>query len=206
MKITSDLFAAFLKCPTKCYLLSTGQAGSGNAYAEWVRERNDAYRGEATNRLMVGLPKAQVAVAPPAAGDLKAAKWRLALDLPVQAGDIESRIHAVERVPSEGRGKPAQFFPARFIFLNKLTKHDRLLLAFDALVLSEALGREASMGKIIHGDDHATLKVKMLGLRHEAHQLIAQTTTLLGSSAPPDLILNRPAIHRMARRMGKHTR
>ena len=44
MKITSDLFDAFLKCPTKCYLHSTGQTGSGNAYAEWVREQNDAYR------------------------------------------------------------------------------------------------------------------------------------------------------------------
>ena len=74
---------------------------------------------------------------------------------------MESRLHAVERVPSEGRGKPAQFIPIRFIFLNKLTKDDRLLLAFDALVLSEVLGREVSVGKIIHGDDHATLKVKI---------------------------------------------
>jgi hypothetical protein len=34
MKLTSELFADFLKCPTACYLRSTGQAGSGNAYAE----------------------------------------------------------------------------------------------------------------------------------------------------------------------------
>ena len=34
MKITSDLFDAFLKCPTKCYLRSTGQNGAGNAYSE----------------------------------------------------------------------------------------------------------------------------------------------------------------------------
>ena len=52
MKITADLFEAFLKCPTKCYLRSTGQAGSGNAYAEWVREQNDAYRKEAVQRLV----------------------------------------------------------------------------------------------------------------------------------------------------------
>src|SRR6516225_9077725 len=42
-------------------------------------------------------------------------------------------LHAIERVPSAGRGKPAQFIPIRFIFSNKLTKDDRLLLAFDAL-------------------------------------------------------------------------
>jgi hypothetical protein len=74
---------------------------------------------------------------------------------------LESSLHAVERVPSEGRGKPAQFVPIRFVFRNKLTKDDRLLLAFDALVLSQALGREVSLGKIIHGNDHATLKVRL---------------------------------------------
>jgi hypothetical protein len=31
---------------------------------------------------------------------------------------------------------------------------------FDAVVLSEILGREVSLAKIIHGDDHGTLKVK----------------------------------------------
>jgi hypothetical protein len=45
---------------------------------------------------------------------------------------LESLLHAVERVPSEGRGKLAQFVPIRFVFRNKLTKDDRLLLAFDS--------------------------------------------------------------------------
>ncbi len=65
---------------------------------------------------------------------------------------VESRLHAIERIPSEGRGKPAQFVPIRFIYRNKLTKDDRLLLSFDAFVLSEMLGRAVSPGKIIHGE------------------------------------------------------
>ena len=190
MKISSDLFAASLKCPTKCYLRSTGHAGTGNAYAEWAQAQNDTCRGKATKLLTLELPKTQVVVAPPAAEDLESAQWRLALDLPVQAGDIESRIHAVERVPSKGR-KPDQFIPIRFIFTNKLAKDDRLLVAFDALVLSLLLGREVSVGKIIHGDNHATLKVKMPGLVSEADKLIGKITALLAGGSPPDLILNR---------------
>ncbi len=191
MKLTSPLFEAFLKCPTKCYLRSTGQAGSGNAYAEWVSEQNDAYRGEATNRLMAGLPEAEVTVAPPAAEDLKAAKWRLALDLPLQAGDRESRLHAVQRVPPQGRGRPAEFIPVRFTFFNKLTKDDRLLLAFDALVLSEVLRREVSVGRIIHGDDHATLKAKVASVLGMVRKVTGKMSALLAGSSPPDLILNR---------------
>ena len=191
MKLTSDLFADFLKCPSKCYLRSTGQAGTGNAYAEWLSEQSDAYRNEAAQTLMAALPDGEHAITAPAAANLKTATWRLALDLPLETGTMASRLHAVERVPSKGRGRPAQFIPVRFVFFNKLTKDDRLLLAFDALGLSEVLGREVSAGKLIHGDDHATLKVKISGLLNATRRLINDATALLAARSPPDLILNR---------------
>ena len=79
--------------------------------------------------------------------DLKSAKWRLAVDSTAYAENLESAIDAVERVPRDTPGNPAQFIPIRFIFTNKLSRHDKLLLAFDALVLSEALGCEVDLGK-----------------------------------------------------------
>ncbi len=191
MKLTSALFDAYLQCPTKCYLHSTGQAGTGNAYAEWLREQNNAYRNEAVQTLMTALQEGERATTAPAAANLKAATWRFAVDLHVEAGTMESRLHAVERVPSQGRGKPAQFIPVRFTFLNKLTKNDRLLLAFDALVLSEALGREVTVVKIIHGGDHAMLKVKVASLTGPVREITGKMSALLAGGSPPDLILNR---------------
>ena len=217
MRITPPIFDAFLKCATKCHLRSLGEIGSGNEYAEWVRGRDESYQREAVRTLQEAVPETERVVAPPATENLKAAKWRLAVDLVAQTPDsadsdvresrpneetrgpaaprseqlLESRLHAVERVPSEGRGKPAQFVPIRFIFRNKLTKDDRLLLAFDALVLSQVLGREVSLGKIIHGDDHATLKVKTSALTSEVRKRIEKIAALLSSPAPPDLVLNR---------------
>src|ERR1039458_4823013 len=182
MKLTSALFDAFLKCPTKCYLRSTGQTGAGNAYAEWVREQNDAHRKEAMQRL-VTLAEGEVAVTTPDAANLKTVTWRLALDLPLETETMASRLHAVERVPSEGRGRPAQFVPVRFTFFNKLTKDDRLLVAFDALVLSEVLGREISVGKIIHGDDHATLKVKVASLLGTVRKLTVKMSAMLAADS-----------------------
>jgi CRISPR/Cas system-associated exonuclease Cas4 (RecB family) len=49
MKITSSLFEAFLKCPTKCYLRSLGEVGAGNTYADWMKVQNDTYREEQLN-------------------------------------------------------------------------------------------------------------------------------------------------------------
>jgi predicted RecB family nuclease len=104
---------------------------------------------------------------------------------------LHSCLHAIERIPSEGRGKAAQFIPIRFIFTNKLSKDDKLLLAFDAFVISEMLGREIRLGKIIHGDDHTMLKVKTSSLAGEVRKRIEKIAALLSSPVPPDLVLNR---------------
>ena len=217
MRITPLIFDAFLKCATKCHLRSLGEIGTGNEYAEWARGQDECYQREAARKLQEAVPETERVFAPLATENLKAAKWRLAVDLLAQTPDsadspvresqpneetrsldgprseqlLESRLHAVERVPLEGRGKPSQLVPIRFVFRNKLTKDDRLLLAFDALVLSQVLGREVSLGKIIHGDDHATLRVKTSALTSDVRKRIDKLATLLSNPTPPDLVLNR---------------
>jgi predicted RecB family nuclease len=230
MTISADVFEAFLKCSTKCWLRAAGEPTSGNAYAEWVRSQNESYRTDAAKRLIADVLVNECDVAP-VAENLKIAKWRLAvgvelcmpfvkrvsthagsgaqdnslvvpcypakLEASLSAGKMPALpslvacLHAVERVPSAGRGKHAQFIPIRFIFTNKLTKDDRLLVAFDALVLSEALGREIAVGQIIHGEDHATLKVKTSVLAGEVRKRLEKIAALLSNPTPPDLVLNR---------------
>jgi predicted RecB family nuclease len=194
MKISPELFQAYLKCPTKCWLHAAGEPVTGNTYAEWVKTQDETYRVNETASLTGELPDGEMA-ASPEPETLKSAKWQIATNVPAQAQvnscPTQSCLHAVERVPSEGRGKPAQFIPIRFIYRNKLTKDDKLLLAFNAFVLSESLGREITLGKIIHGDDHATLKVKPSALTGEVRKRLEKIAALLSNPAPPDLVLNR---------------
>jgi predicted RecB family nuclease len=81
--------------------------------------------------------------------------------------------------------------PIRFIFRNKLRNDDKLLLGFDAYVLSQALGCEIETGKIIHGDNGAVLKVRPRTLVDKVQNRITQIAGLLSGTTPPDLILNR---------------
>src|SRR6516164_1566523 len=194
MRISSDLFNAFLKCPTKCWLRAAGEPASGNAYAEWVKSQSGSYHVTEIELLLSETPKGEVAVSPPLE-NLKAAKWRLATNLAMHARMnpyvLESELHALERAPSEGRGRPPQFMPIRFIFMNKLGEVDKLLLAFDAFVLSKVTGREIGFGKIIHGDDRSALKVKTAAFFGEVRKCIERVAALLSSPTPPDLVLNR---------------
>ncbi len=191
MTITSHLFEAYLKCPTKCWLRSQDEGGDGSAHANWERRQNESYRSEGIKRLLHCVPEDDRVIAPPSTDNLKTAKWRLGVDLLAQGENLESHLDAVERMPSNGRNKSGQFMPTRFVFTNKLTKDDRLRLAFDTLVLSEVLGREVSLGRIIHGDKRAALQVKTSGLVSEVRNRTEKIAALLSRSSPPELVLNR---------------
>jgi len=188
--INAGIVEAFLKCPTKCYLRSLGEVGPENGYANWVRAQNESYRTEGIKRLIEGTAPDECIVGLPTATILKAVNWRLAAtDNLVRARNLESCLPVVERIAPEGRGKAAQFVSIRFVFTNKLGLDDKRLLAFDALVLSESLGRTVDRGKIT-GDRKVT-SVKTSVLANVMKKITGKIASLLSGESPPDLILNR---------------
>jgi predicted RecB family nuclease len=191
MLITSHVFEAYLKCQTKCFLRSLGKTASGNGYSDWVQAQQTSYRSEEIKRLTQETAQNECVTNPIDREDVQSAKWRFAVEITARAQNLESTIHAVEHLTSEGRDKLGLFIPIRFIFTNKLHKDSKLLLAFDAFVLSKMLGCEVGLGKIIHGDDRATLKVNTGALVSEVRRLTEKIGALLSSNSPPALILNR---------------
>ncbi len=191
MKITEDIFDAYLKCPTKCFFVATGETQSEDTYTEWVKAKSESYRSNRIKHIVEEHKKNECVHGQLDAKSVKNAKWRFAVNFVARVKDLESTIQAVERIHSKGKGLPTQFVPIRFLSTNKISKHDRLMLTFDALVLSEALGRKTSRGKIIHGDTFTIRKTQLTTLKSDARKLIGKITTLLSNDSPPDLILNR---------------
>src|SRR3990172_5067664 len=99
MTITSQLLEAYVKCPTKCWLRFAGENATGNAYAAWVQAKNEACRVHVIKRLVAEVPDGGRVIASPTE-NLKTATWRMAVDLPAQAPNIEAPIPIVEPAPS----------------------------------------------------------------------------------------------------------
>jgi hypothetical protein len=49
LNASADGGAGVLACPTKCYLQSIGELGSGNTYATWDQAQNESYRAAVQN-------------------------------------------------------------------------------------------------------------------------------------------------------------
>ena len=58
-------------------------------------------------------------------------------------------------------------------------------------MLSDALGRNVSAGRIIYGKDHATLRVNTSALVGDVKKSLEKIAALLSNPTPPDLVLNR---------------
>jgi hypothetical protein len=170
--ITDHLFKAFIECPTKCYLWAHGENCSGNPNAEWARNRHESYCNEELKRLKDAGVQDKLNLAAADEGNPRNSRWHFATNLIVSSQNLESTIHAVQRIPSHCPGKPSGLIPIRFILANKLTRDHKLILAFDAMVLSEALGRKVEAGKIIHGNSHSSIKVKISSLTKEVRKRI----------------------------------
>src|SRR5215831_12712772 len=186
MIISSPLFEAYLECHTKCWLRA--RAEPGNIYADWVRFKNETYYEDGRKRLLAMFPVSARAIAPPLSKNAKDSIWRVAIDVGLQTDSLASSLQAIEKMPSQGRNKPLQFIPYRFQFTNKLTENHKLSLAFDALLLSETTGCDVSLGKIMHGDGYATLKVRLSSLTAEVRKRITKVAALLADNSAPDLV------------------
>jgi predicted RecB family nuclease len=176
----------------KCWLRAkqTCEAATENAYSQWVERQLAAHRSKGIESLFAAISETECAISVQKAA-LKTAKWCLAANVFVNAGKAESCLHALERIPPEGRGKSVQFVPIRFIPTEKVTPDDKLTLGFDALVLSDSLGRKIISGKLIHGNGFAVSHVKTPALFSFVRRKMQTIAELLASEAPPDLALNR---------------
>jgi hypothetical protein len=111
MIVSSQLFEDYIECATKCWLRSRAEPAAGNVYAEWARAQNEAYRQDALKRLSTVLPEGDRVIGPSISKSSKDATWRIAIDVRLRTNELESRLHAIERTASAGRGSTNQLIP-----------------------------------------------------------------------------------------------
>src|ERR1700756_2834527 len=97
VRISSEFFEAYLKCPTKCFLRSLGDARSENGYANWVNNQEISYLDEGIKHLVEGVGQIEVVTVPMDSKEMRSPQWRLAVRTLVRTQNLESAVHAIER-------------------------------------------------------------------------------------------------------------
>ena len=112
--VTSELFEAYLACPTKCYLLSIGEVAPGNDYTNWNDTWHKTYCLAGLQRLMKDHPQAIDESVQPT-GNWKGSRWDFSINQILRTQNCEAHLHAVQRIARDGTNQLSQFIPIRGI-------------------------------------------------------------------------------------------
>jgi predicted RecB family nuclease len=190
MRITEDIFWAHLKCKTKSYLKASGAMGAQRAFTEWEGQLVEDFQRSFCLQLRSHYPEDtyMIGSALPQALHKQCA---LVFDCVVQTPELQSSIPLLERIPSAATARHNLYIPVRFLPREKLTPHDKLLLAFDALVLSAATSQAPPFGKIIHGSAYTVAKIPLETWMASAQAVVDTIARQQAHSTPPPLGLNK---------------
>ena len=189
--ISGLIFAALLECETKAYLLQHATVGATSETEDLRRSLNAAHKRSASGRLQTGVPEHEVFVGTPSREGLQAGTYGLIIgpDIPFSHGIAYP--DALERLPRRGVRARAAYRPIRFSRAHKPTSQDKLVLAFDALAVADAVGQMPSTGRVIHGFQYATHTAPLIKPIRKVRSIIKAARLLLESATPPAVALNK---------------
>ena len=186
--ITDATFAAFLRCETKAYLLREGACGTSSGLAPWQLSLTRAFKQLASERLRSTVHKNECFVGTPSPRTLERGLYRIILDPLIASSDVRSQLDALWRFSSESNASKVLYGPIRFVRREKPSITDKLMLAFDAIVIARATGRMPPSGKLIYGSQFVSVTVPLAKLLKSAGSSLTKAVSQANSTPPPPVL------------------
>jgi predicted RecB family nuclease len=203
--ITVETFEAFLQCETKSKLYFRGAIGVDREFTDWKRGCRDRYRESGVAWLRANSAEHELYVGTPPFEALKQKRWRVIADYVVKSAEISARIDALELSLPVKHTKHSFYRPVRFVPNKKLILLDRLLLAFDAVAISQITGNVPPNGKIIHGCKYTAAVIPLTKLVGKAQAIFRKITVQRAETTPPLPVLNKHCVECEFRSQCKQT-
>jgi predicted RecB family nuclease len=189
--ITAGLFSAFLKCPTKAYLMAIGEPAPGAYFADLEARISSAYKAAAKRLSPIATEGTQFL-------EFKDLRRSPDHDAITHYVDCDTAVYDLAPQPLRPGARQNQtlspsgtFVPIRLLPWDKPDLSDSLFVCFGALALSRATGVLADTGTLIYGDGHHRKTVKIADRATRTRQIIDAIGGTCRRSEPPPLVLNR---------------
>jgi len=186
--ISNELFCDFLNCKYKAYLRLTGNSGEQSRFEQMNLGLLKGYRTVASERLLRSQSSGEICEKPQSLRNALEHGYAVITDAHVTVGDIACHFDALMRA-----AKPPSkscYFPLLFIHTEKVSKLDKLLLAYCGSILERLQDEEIPFGKIVRGRRFVTSRVDTSSLLPTLNQTVREIADLRRGSDPPPLRLN----------------
>jgi predicted RecB family nuclease len=155
LQISNEIFADYLKCEYKAYLKLHDTAGHETEYERLMDGQDAIYRSAALKKLQKDYSSQDILhIARLTPSSLKQG-CSLIVDASVEIGGLRSAFHAVKISAKT----PCVYEPVLCCRFRKISRKQKLLLTYMAIVLGRLQGKLPTHGYIIYGNRLLTSKV-----------------------------------------------
>lgn len=184
--VNNDTFVSFLHCNRKAFLRAAGTPGHPPDIETVLLDLGHTYRRQAIEAFLVPYAAQEVLYDPPRLEEALKSPIQVIVNTTASAAGLSSLIQAAERMKGTDPRSAPVLAPVLFILNETVSHADKMLLSFNALVLSLVQGVLPPIGKIVHGSTHKVLKCKIEPLIVEVRKLVAriQAAQAEGAAAP----------------------
>ncbi len=190
MPVTDATFEAFLHCDTKAYLLHES-IDSQSKFGVWEKGLTQQFQQRVLEWLRSSFGDDEVYVGTPSQRMLEQGSHRIVLRPLIKSSDLRAEPDALWRMPAVSGATSFRYIPVRFVRNEKVSRFDKLMLAFDALALNRCSSNPYGSGKLICGSQYNIVTVPLAKLLETVRHSVIQAIKQQKSRVPPPLVLNK---------------
>jgi hypothetical protein len=179
--LTERVFSSSFDCQTKCYLLLTRRRGQKTEYEMHADECDRIYQRTGLNKLQDIARGKDTLRLRRISSSAMSGSHRLIICDRVEAN--EWRSDAVVLFRTESRSNSLQ--PVFFNRYDEVPAKAKLLLAFRALLVGNAIGTMPHHGHIIYGNQFTRISISLPPLITKVQSVLGQITSLMAQNSPP---------------------
>jgi len=188
--VTDAVFEAFLHCETKVYLLHES-LGSQSIFVVFEQGLSQQFKQRASEWLRSSFGDDEVYVGTPSQRTLKQGSHRIVLRPLIKSSDLCTEPDALWRMPLVSGATSFRYNPVRFVRNEKVSRFDKLMLAFDALALYQHSSNPLGSGKLIYGAQYNIVTVPLAKLFENVRRSVIELKKQQKSRVAPPLVLNK---------------
>ncbi len=186
-QITDVVFSAFVKCPTKAYLLASCEHKPDSYFTEMTVRISSAYKNIACRQKLAGSWRGEIYRFEQLPRDPTVNGTQYHVDCETVAYDLSRTKRAGFRshVPS------GNTIPILFVPWEKPEPSDNLRICFGALALAQIATKMPASGTLIYGDSYRQKTVNIEGHVTRTRKIIDAIMAPWREQKPPAVVLNR---------------
>ena len=190
MSIGMQIFKSFIRCKYKGYLKLNGQIGIKTDFEKFdedciSRQKNRYYQkldSQSTSQLQ--LEGKLISKRTLSSG------YDYLLNVSVRNDNEGIEIDCLEKFGRESSSADNSYVPILIIANSKVTRNEKLLIAYQCRVLNTLQGKAVQFGKIVFGDALKTCRIQLSAWKEKCDQIILELNRIIDNKQPPLLKLN----------------